>query len=199
MLVLLSGGAGFGSAGLGEDETRGTGGGLVASSGAHRPRRCVCSGGSSAAASSSGAGKVVITPKIRQHLHLRTAATYVSVFIGNMLLICFKDPTDTFVAPTNRRLLLFRLASATPVQSTVHPSVLCGSTTKQQRYYVTIVCQLSVPNTKDTHQQYTGIGRLNAYSMHPDEIAKEIAVPFNLYVAIFKAPVWLQPSSVPLQ
>ena len=58
VLVLLSGGAGLGSAGLGEDETRGTGGGLVASSGAHRPRRCVCSGGSSAAASSSGAGKV---------------------------------------------------------------------------------------------------------------------------------------------
>ncbi|XP_066326456.1 uncharacterized protein [Miscanthus floridulus] len=35
-------------------------------------------------------------------------------------------------------------------------------------------------------QNSKGIGRLNAYSMHPDEIAKEIAVPFNLYVAIFK-------------
>ena len=63
MLVLLSGGAGFGSAGLGEDETRRMGGGLVAGSGAPRPRRCVGSGSSSAAASGSGAGKV------RQRFH----------------------------------------------------------------------------------------------------------------------------------
>jgi len=37
VLVLLSGGAGLGSTGLEEDETRGTGGGLVAGSGAPRP------------------------------------------------------------------------------------------------------------------------------------------------------------------
>ena len=41
MLVLLSGGAGFGSAGLGEDETRGTGGGLIAGSGTPHPWQCI--------------------------------------------------------------------------------------------------------------------------------------------------------------
>jgi len=65
VLVLLSDDAGLGSAGLGEDETRGMGRGLVAGSGAPRPWRCVCSGGSSAAASGSGAGKV------RQRFHWR--------------------------------------------------------------------------------------------------------------------------------
>ena len=65
VLVLLSGGAGLGSTGLWEDETRGTGGGFVAGSGAPRPRRCVGSGGSSAAASGSGTGKV------RQRFHWR--------------------------------------------------------------------------------------------------------------------------------
>ena len=65
VLVLLSGGAGLGSTGLGEDETHGTGGGLVAGSGVPRPRRCVGSGGTSAAASSSG------TRKVRQRFHWR--------------------------------------------------------------------------------------------------------------------------------
>ena len=58
VLVLLSDDAGLGSAGLGEDETHGAGGGLVAGFGAPRPWRCVGSSGSSAAALGSGAGKV---------------------------------------------------------------------------------------------------------------------------------------------
>ena len=51
-------GAGLGSAGLGEDETRGTGGGLIAGSGSPRPRWCVGLGRGEGAASSSGTGKV---------------------------------------------------------------------------------------------------------------------------------------------